>query len=69
MKMGKSNECFKKVGEKARREAEKGCSPAEHLAVFLEERAPCLLRARLSQRDGAGKEWTKPISSLGSVRV
>lgn len=33
--MGKSNECFKKAGEKARREAEKGCSPAEHLTVFL----------------------------------
>lgn len=33
--MGKSNEFFKKAGEKARRKAEKGCSPAEHLAVFL----------------------------------
>lgn len=27
--------CFKEAGEKARREAEEGCSPAEHLAVFL----------------------------------
>lgn len=32
--MGKSNEFFEKV-EGARRKAEKGCSPAEHLAVFL----------------------------------
>lgn len=33
--MGKTSECYKKAVEKARREAEKGCSLAEHLAVFL----------------------------------
>lgn len=33
--MGRRNEFFEKAEEKAGREADKGCSPAEHLAVFL----------------------------------